>query len=727
MIRPRTIKGILMFYTSIGLVSIIAVAFFAMNAVSGYMKHEIVDKSAKMIEVLTSSINSSLEHPLEDLQSLKDMLESNETSLAQGQLLDILVKNRKYFVRLQVADLAGRVTHLAPYDEEFKDIDVSRQEYFVKTLYEKSPYWSSAMLSAQMDKPFVSLSIKINKGVITAFLHPESILSEVQDLVNLSKSYITITDRNGVYIVHPDQKKVLERVNDPEFNTLRKNYTGGIFETTETVNGREMLVYGELIESLGWMIKVYQSVDNALIPVKKIMIYLGILSLLVIIVFATVTARYISKVGKSLGNIIDSTVLIADGNYKAEISSTEFEDLNSVIDSFNHMSASLFQRERELKNVNRELQTQIERISHAEQAFKTLIESTSGRYGQEYLDNLVKEIAVWFNVEIVMVSLFDYKTFKANTLAMYKEGELVEHFTYPISGSPCEEASKKGFRYYSDSVQKIFPQSQTLKDYDIEGYLGTAMVNSTGNVKGVICALSKNGLEISEWGQDLMEIIASKTVAEIERMEADKSIRASLEEKDIMLKEIHHRVKNNMQVVIGLLSMQLESANPEVVSQITESINRIFVMSLVHQKLYQSKDLTRVDFGGYVETLVQNIKDTSQIEKNVFTEIDVEDMGFELEHLIPIGLIVNELVTNSLKYAFENTAKPLLKISMKHSENGRVMTVADNGSGFPPGFDPEKEDTLGLQLVESLAQSLNGKMYIESFGSGALVKIIFQS
>lgn len=724
MIKSGTIKGLLIQYFLFALLAIFSVTAVSMNTVSKYLKSELTDKGKKIIEVLTNSVNASLQHPLSDLYSIKEIIEDDAIEADAGHIMENFVKNRDYFVIIQLIDYRGRVKAIAPYSEEFMGIDVSRQEYFKNTLKSDKPYWSSTLLSAQLDRPFVSLSLKTTKGILTAFLLPESMLKSIQELVNLSKSYITVTDRHGVFIVHPDEDNVQQRVNDPSFNKLKDSYRGGIYETAEMINGKEMIVYVEFIGQLGWMIKVHQSLDTVVMPIKKIIIYLAILALIVTLVFSLFTAKQLVKVGKSLESIVDGTVLVAGGNYDIALLETDFKDLNSLIHSFNHMAGALSQRETELKSLNRALQVQVDRITHAEQTFKTLIEGTTGKYGHNFLNNLTKEIAGWFGVDTVMVTLFDYVSGIASAVSMYSDGKYIDGYNYQINGSPCETVANGGFQFYDKDIAKLFPEDTDLEKGGAEAYFGTPLINEDGDVKGVICAVSSKTMTLPEWGKDLLEIVASKAVAELERMDAEEKIKQSLAEKEVMLKEIHHRVKNNMQIVIGLLSLQMEGSDPKVVQQLTESINRIYVMALLHQKLYQTSDLSKVEVSGYVKSLLENIISTSNISREVSLRLDIDEVPFNIEQIIPVGLIINELVTNALKHAYRNSEAPELSVSLKDLADRIVITIEDNGVGFPADFDHTKSDTLGIQLVESLAMSLNGVLSIEPKENGACVQIV---
>jgi len=196
-----------------------------------------------------------------------------------------------------------------------------------------------------------------------------------------------------------------------------------------------------------------------------------------------------------------------------------------------------------------------------------------------------------------------------------------------------------------------------------------------------------------------------------ERRQAEDVIKRSLEEKEVMLKEIHHRVKNNMQVISSLLSLQAKGvADSTVKAMLEESRNRVSSMSLVHEKLYQSKDLAYIDFKDYLQSLVAGIANTYK-RHDVVISVDMEPVALDVNVGIPCGLIVNELVSNSLKHAFPDGRKGTIILGInKNSEGNYVLFIADNGIGFPTEVVFRKTSTLGLQLVNVLSAQINGNI-----------------
>ena len=201
------------------------------------------------------------------------------------------------------------------------------------------------------------------------------------------------------------------------------------------------------------------------------------------------------------------------------------------------------------------------------------------------------------------------------------------------------------------------------------------------------------------------------------RKQAEEALRASLHEKEILLKEIHHRVKNNMQVISSLLSLQSRHlTDPKAaIEMFQESQHRIRSMALVHEKLYQSKDLSRIDFAKYLENLIMFLFHSYQVDSDRSGCKRRSGMSCSgHQQAIPCGLIINELVTNALKHAFPGGRKGEITVSLQASGDGRfILSVSDNGVGFPAGLDFHKTDTLGMQLVTMLVDQLDGTISIE--------------
>lgn len=258
-----------------------------------------------------------------------------------------------------------------------------------------------------------------------------------------------------------------------------------------------------------------------------------------------------------------------------------------------------------------------------------------------------------------------------------------------------------------------FKEKNTLKNYEIQ------LMDKKGEIRDYLATIgfipgTKNSL-IS-----LIDVTEHK--------KAENQVKASLKEKEILLREIHHRVKNNLQVISTLLFLQSgEITDPEIIENYRESENRIQSIALIHEKMYQSTDLSSIDFTSYINSLIDDIShsyDTGQ--KDIKIQIDTGHFYLSIETVQPLGLIINELISNSLKYAFKGRNNGIITISLEELDSKYFkLTVSDNGIGLPEDLDFENSQTLGLLLVNNLVEQLEGTIRLIKNG-GTIFEIIFK-
>ncbi|MDX2242135.1 MAG: histidine kinase dimerization/phosphoacceptor domain -containing protein [Leptolyngbyaceae cyanobacterium bins.302] len=214
-----------------------------------------------------------------------------------------------------------------------------------------------------------------------------------------------------------------------------------------------------------------------------------------------------------------------------------------------------------------------------------------------------------------------------------------------------------------------------------------------------------------------------------ERKQAEEFIKASLKEKEVLLKEIHHRVKNNLGVIDGLLQMQARRLqSSEVVEALKESQNRITSIALVHEKLYGSEDLANIDFAQYISQLITHLFNSYNIRFNQIRLIThIEPIPLSVDVAIPCGLIINELISNALKHAFPDSRMGEIQVIFRQPSNQHLcLTVQDNGVGLPSNFQLEQTTTLGMNLVQGLIKQLKGTLSVYPQPEGTAFVITFK-
>jgi PAS domain S-box-containing protein len=206
-----------------------------------------------------------------------------------------------------------------------------------------------------------------------------------------------------------------------------------------------------------------------------------------------------------------------------------------------------------------------------------------------------------------------------------------------------------------------------------------------------------------------------------ERKEIDRAIRSALKEKEVLLQEVHHRVKNNMQVISSMLNLQKSFVkDPETLMLLEESTNRIATMSFIHESLYRTSNFANISFAEYLQRLSANlVQSYSRSGCDVTLQTVFDEVFLSLDQAIPCGLITNELVTNALKYAFPNRECGVITVRLTHGDQGWVeLEVADDGVGLPVGMNFAKNDSLGVYLVQALTEQIDGELVVTSTEQG---------
>jgi PAS domain S-box-containing protein len=285
------------------------------------------------------------------------------------------------------------------------------------------------------------------------------------------------------------------------------------------------------------------------------------------------------------------------------------------------------------------------------------------------------------------------------------------------------EVNSKKKLTFSDKNQQFFWNKKYKKAFEGESqYFISSKKDNNG--REIIKEVYLNPIydekgkisEISGIAHDITE----KTLSE-------KQLKESLSEKEVLLKEVHHRVKNNLQVISSILNLQSSYVKDEnTLNILRESQNRIKSMSFIHESLYKTDDFSKINFSEYISSLSKNLVHSYGIYDNLIDlDLSLEEVFLNLDLSIPCGLIINELVSNALKYAFTDNTKGIIKIKLLEKKGLINLIVADNGLGLPNNINYRETDSLGLQLVMTLAEQIDAKVILDNT-KGAKYTIIFK-
>ncbi|WP_292485793.1 sensor histidine kinase [Methanohalobium sp.] len=306
--------------------------------------------------------------------------------------------------------------------------------------------------------------------------------------------------------------------------------------------------------------------------------------------------------------------------------------------------------------------------------------------------------------------LLDVNKHAVDVLGYTKE-ELINKHVAELSDIEDEKSTIDKISHINNNKQLKFESVKLTKnDEKVPFEVNSTLVLYRGNpailsIARNITERKKAEEEINKYAEQLKNIndeLETRVSEQTEQIRKNERIREL---------ELHHRIKNNLQIINSLINLQFENFDDEdVINAFRDTQNRVASMSLVHQKLYQSQELNNLSLNDYIKDLAENLNDLYS-NSNTKINVDVQDFHLGIDTIIPLGMIVNEIVSNSLKYAFSDD-NGIINIKF-YSNNCYVLIIEDNGKGIPDNIDIENPDTLGLQLINTLIKQLNGEIVLD--------------
>jgi PAS domain S-box-containing protein len=301
-----------------------------------------------------------------------------------------------------------------------------------------------------------------------------------------------------------------------------------------------------------------------------------------------------------------------------------------------------------------------------------------------------------------------------NTFRHFK----VNQATCDMLGYTDQELAQKTFLEltHPDDVQENLDALKPLMEGEISQFcLEKRYIRKNGEViwGNITVTLIRDQQGTPLYNLGMVVNVTERKKAEAILRASEEQVRVSLLEKEVLLKEIHHRVKNNMQVVSSLLSLQASAIHdPKILAPLKEIQNRVKVMGQIHERFYQSENLSKINFPEYVQGLIQDVINSySPVSLQTELDLEIADIGLGIDTVIPCGLILHELVSNVIKHAFPNPGSHRIRIKFTADcVHQGVLTVADNGVGLPESIEPNDTESLGLQIVSALTMKLQGTL-----------------
>lgn len=336
------------------------------------------------------------------------------------------------------------------------------------------------------------------------------------------------------------------------------------------------------------------------------------------------------------------------------------------------------------------------------------------------LETIQKELGKLIDTTNFFVALYDEKTDIYSFPYMVDELDEYSAFTQAdLKHSLTDYVRRTGIPLLADEL--TFQELVNRGEVELVGtpspiWMGVPLITAQKSIGVVVVQSYSDETLYSVNDLEVLTFISEHIAMAIARKKAEEAVRISLREKEVLLKEIHHRVKNNLQIIQSLLGLQSEQAKSnENLDILKESQHRVRTIALVHDYLYRSPDLACIDLAEYIQDLAFGLFNIYKINPDeIMLDLDIENIDLPVDKAVPCGLIINELLTNAFKHAFPQPLEEAgkIQIKMQKKDDGSIeWQVKDNGKGLPESIDFKKSDSLGLRLVNILArQQLNGQL-----------------
>jgi two-component sensor histidine kinase/HAMP domain-containing protein len=594
-----------------------------------------------------------------------------------------------------------------------------------------------------------------------------TVVDHCTQLVSDSKAilYVVVTRNDGYSLVHT-KTKWYESRNDKNWLPNRSETDGKIIWSNLTNSEVFQKSYKVSFSGVDWgWIHIGLSLENYEISFKKIESNIAWLTLVMSVLGFALALMFAKKLTKPMRILDRTTKMIAEGNLSAKAVINTGDELQSLAVSFNKMTDSLRiardelelrvqERTAALAETNEIMVNEISerrKMEDSLQRYAFRLEGLQDIYRGIITAKTTKEIAFETITKLqtqigdfteASLNLYDFDKKIALIHQFRRNGSHVEHesLEIPVPEFSTDDLNQPDLVICNNLEEKkdSLDKENELLYSGIKSYLRSAL-SFQGELIGELIFRSPNYDQFSpEDGSVVREITNQLSVAIVQSKLQDnlrlhaQTLQTSLEEKDILLKEIHHRVKNNLQIISSLLFLQsCKIKDEENLYIFQESQNRIKSMALVHEKLYQSKELSRINFSEYIINLAQFIYQTYKNQSaNIEFSYKLDDVFMPIDDAVPLGLILNELLTNSIKYAFrdfkpDSDKKKIIEIRLKKEFDQLLFEVSDNGIGLPKDFDIQKSESLGLKLVNNLTQQVRGELRT-STDSGAVFTILMK-
>ncbi len=508
------------------------------------------------------------------------------------------------------------------------------------------------------------------------------LLLDAEQVIN-GKSIWDLTDPNGVKVIQEERRASLNPNGDYIYYSWLKLSTNTVSPKVSFIKAYPewhwMIGAGVYLDSIE--IEIHKLQKTIIIDTVVKTILLILIMLFILIVIHYIFERFITNVENELNIFSSYFDDAASENKKIDVSNIRYKEFYNIAEDINKMLSCKL--EAELKNFSSEQRLRLQR----EQSPLGYIE---------------------YNHDLKIV---DWNP-SAERIFGYTRDEIV--------GSDMNMfLSSKNFNSINSLFEQLLEEGSSNK--------GLKQINENIRKNGEIIICEWHNKTIIDQEGEVLGIVA--IVNDItERIKMEENLAKSLEEKQILLKEVHHRVKNNMAIISSFISLQsMNIKDEQVLSMLQSTENRVRSMALIHEYLYKSENLKDINVKRYVDELVSMLLGSYQFGADkLTTKIEIAQINLKLDILIPLGMIINEIISNALKYAYKNIDSPELSVTLAEGKKTElILTIADNGIGLPESSKINESDSIGFVLINSLVDQIHGTLSINrEFGTKYQISVL---
>ena len=643
-------------------------------------------------------------------------LSERVSSETETNVLDNLLQHSPALLELIRLDSDGRV-----FDSAFVDapllanlFTVPQSRWFTESQSGR-PYLGSVEISAQSD-PYLIVALPApDDGVVAARLQM-TMLWELMSALRFGKTgQAYVIDQDGVIVAHTEPEVALAHIRVPETGTNNdQSSPSGQDRFDAYTNFQDVHVVGVTAPVAGtdWTVVTELAQVEAYATSRHALWLFGGGTVLFACLVMLVTGAFLRVlVFRPMEELQTGAVRIGQGDLDYQIKNVRQDEIGQVADAFNEMASRLGAREGELREQSFQLMAEVAERKHGELALQQAKAELEERVEERTRE--LKEANMLLNERQERLRAFT-RALPDPAFVLDEDGHYIEVIATESDQPYASSDELRGRRIdqlfangeaeeFLSTIRRTIetrePQTLQYRFDASEGprwFEGRSAPMHTGN------------------GDSPMVVWLARDITE--RKEAEEQIAASLREKEVMLKEIHHRVKNNLQVISSLLYLQAKDVEDEAtIALFMDSQTRVRSMALVHERLYRSEDLSMVNFGEYIGNLAGYLFQAYNVDRGAIDlKTDVGKFFLGIDTAVPCGLIVNELVSNALKYAFPNGQKGEVSIDFSScDEKTFSLVISDNGIGFPVDLDFRNTPSLGMQLVNTLVDQIEGTLEMD--------------